>query len=177
VLPRLPDGEVEQRCAVFSGRLQIGHTLCRRANRFRIVLHDTLSYSKQRRLLAKVISSRVQLGLQLPAVSLAFFHIQEESDEQPDNTAYRNEKHKRDRANHPFKYRSRFHSLAADGTQIAQRLQACGDRLCVCLKRPAETRAALQVEKILGVGFQAASGDRLSESAVTRSIGADQIVT
>jgi hypothetical protein len=45
---------------------------------------------------------------------LALFHIHVKSDEQPHETAYRYENHKRDCANRPFNYGSCFHSLATD---------------------------------------------------------------
>ena len=52
-LPRLRHGEVKQRRAVTSGRLQIRKRLCCRADCVLIVSYDGLRDSKQRRLIAK----------------------------------------------------------------------------------------------------------------------------
>src|SRR5437879_7552476 len=56
-LPRSPDSKVEQCGAVSSGCLQIRHVLCRSTDGLRIVSHDTLCDSEQRRLIAEVPSS------------------------------------------------------------------------------------------------------------------------
>ena len=49
----VPDGEIKQRRAVATGRVQIRDVLRRRANAFRVVSDDRLRDGKQRRLIAK----------------------------------------------------------------------------------------------------------------------------
>src|SRR6266446_8581988 len=82
MLPRLPDGETEQRRAVASGRLQIWNGLRGRADRIRIIRHDSMRDGKQRRLIAKGIFPGVQLLPQKPLMLLSFFHANQKRREE-----------------------------------------------------------------------------------------------
>ena len=113
-LPRLSHSEVEQCCAVSSGRLQIGDALCCSADCVRIILDDTLGDSEQRRLIAEVPLSGVQLRLELAAMLLAFFQRYEANDEKRNHGANTDKDYKAEHADRPFKDSSSFHSLAID---------------------------------------------------------------
>jgi hypothetical protein len=78
------------------------------------VLYDTLGNSKQRRLIAKVPPSRVQLRLELAPMLFALFQRYETSDEKADHGANTDKNYNGDYADRPFKYGSCFHSLATD---------------------------------------------------------------
>ena len=87
MLPRLSDGETEQRRAVPPGRLQIRNGLRGSADRIRIIRHDSMRDGKQRRLIAKGIFPGVQLLPEKSLMLLTFFHVHNKSDDEPDHGA------------------------------------------------------------------------------------------
>src|SRR6266566_10077727 len=87
MLPRLPDGETEQRRAVASGRLQIWKRLRRRSDCVLIVFYDSLRDSEQCRLIAKVPFPRALLLADLALMFFAFFHVDNKGDDEPDHAA------------------------------------------------------------------------------------------
>src|SRR6266481_1331893 len=103
MLPRLPDGETEQRRAVASGRLQIWNGLRRCADCALIVFYDSLRDGKQRRLIAKGIFPGVQLLPQKPLMLLAYFHAnQKRRDESERKSKPKNQSRRHSQPASPF---------------------------------------------------------------------------